>query len=277
MRFLKKLDVKLRDLFVLEFLAIAVNNLTPSARFGGGILKSAILKTKKVHFKKALTSIYFGKFFDMVTLIFLALFGILVLNLEQNIFFISSISLIIFLVAFLLISCKESIFSRFIGRYKKFRKLCIEKHVADIEKEFMKNFTLKNIILVYPLTTLVIFMDILRVHFVFLALGYDISLKKIAVIYPLSLLSGIITITPGGVGIIETTYTLLAKYLGSVPTKHALLCVLIDRAISAGYPAVIGFIVATYYGVKLKIWRFIKMSRQNAKNIMDFLKKMFKI
>ncbi len=276
MKFLKRLNVKLRDLFVLEFLAIAVNNLTPSARFGGGLVKSAVLKTKKVDFKKALTSIYFGKFFDMLTLIFLALFGILALNLDQNFFFIFSISLIIFLAVFLLISCRESIFSRFVAKFKKFKELGIEKHVADIEREFTENFTLKNVVLAYPLTIFVISMDILRIHFVFLALGYDIPLKKLAVIYPLSLLSGVFTITPGGTGIIEATYTLLVKYLGDIPTKQALLGVLIDRAIFSGYPVVLGLIVGTFYGVKLKVWKLIKMVRNEGKSIKEVFKKYLK-
>ena len=121
----------------------------------------------------------------------------------------------------------------------------IFKNVQQSWKQFKKSF-----LPVLLLSCGVWGFDIIRLELVAL------SLNEIVTVSTLSFLLGLLSLTPGGPGIIEGDLISLLLYFGS-PLASAGSFVFLERFISYGISSVIGLISLSYYG-RYNIWRKAK-------------------
>ncbi len=269
------LNVGARRMFPILLSGIFVNTVVPSGNVGGDPLRAYMFsELGEVPIGKSFATVVADRAVDGIPFIF-----IILASLSTAIFIwdislyltivllITSIFVIIVLIAFLYVSIRPKPAKSFIQwLIQKLRRIITKfrpiEYVERKVEEFMEGFAegspriLGNKRYAGPavaLSSIYWFLSILRMWIVFLALGEPVSLVTVVLALTLGLVLQIVPI-PGGLGVVEGAYIVIFKAAG-VPAGVALSAALLDRGVSFWFTSLFSATGIAWSGIKLsKTW-----------------------
>lgn len=270
---LRSLDVEVsfKDTFVALFVGILFNNLTPGARGGGEAVRMYYLKKRSSStYGIVLATITADRILDLFPVVLMLLLsavyaylwhyhGLFVLLIILNILLLSATGI------FTVIITSERRVRRTSYAIFNFLARLIPSRMKKYEEKFNRlidvnvpHFTggLKLVIkdreafwVATGYSFLTWFFVILRNYFLFLSLHVNVSLVDIAVVQMIATAVGLVSVIPGGAGLIEATSAGLFVALG-INREVAVTVSIVDRVISFWLPMILGFIVMGHFGLK---------------------------
>ena len=193
------IDIPLKDNFMIFISGFALG-VTPGKV--GELIKSQLLKNKfNISRSKTAPLVIVERFYDFFAIAIISLFGILVFEYSIYIFGILAIGISIFLI----VTSSEKIFLKFLNKIEKI------KFLKNFSNELPKSF---NVIQkstrgkIFPLSiTLSIifwFLDSIIAYLTLLSFGIDIiDYFVLMSIYTSSIILGVISFLPLGIGVVE--------------------------------------------------------------------------
>ena len=193
------IDIPLKDNFMIFISGFALG-VTPGKV--GELIKSQLLKNKfNISRSKTAPLVIVERFYDFFAIAIISLFGILVFEYSIYIFGILTIGITIFLI----VTSSEKIFLKFLNKIEKI------KFLKNFSNELPKSF---NVIQkstrgkIFPLSiTLSIifwFLDSIIAYLTLLSFGIDIiDYFVLMSIYTSSIILGVISFLPLGIGVVE--------------------------------------------------------------------------
>ncbi len=251
------------DILKNHVVGLAVNNLTPVAKLGGEPVKAYILNRKhKIGIGEGLATVLSDLTMEFITsigVVIVAMF--LYITFTNPPFWIILIVLFFLIVAFLVlaglmeIQSERDLIPKFI-RWLSNRSKRMEPHTERIlegYKEFQQAFRRglkdrKTFIAGLTLAILLKIAEISSYYFLFLSLGYEVSLVTLVIIMGVNAMLLSIPATPGSLGVLEggliSTFILLG-----VPSAEASAAVFLQRLILFWGVTVVGSLMGVHYGV----------------------------
>ena len=95
------------------------------------------------------------------------------------------------------------------------------------------------------------FFTLLRTYYTFLAINYPVKLIEVMVVQMVGIVVGMISVIPGGAGLMEAINSAIYVLLG-IDKEIAVTATLLDRLISYWIPTGIGAVVTTHLGARVK-------------------------
>ncbi len=240
-------DAPLMELTKAIMASIFMNNVTPLSRSGGEFLRIAwISKRADVPSGISAVSIVYERILETVPVFLLFLVGASYFSSTESLPFI-----LLGMTGVFIIWTKWDSFVRLSLRV--FRTNVTEdemKGIRDLRR--MHDVNLAAIVL----SSSVWLLDVLRLKFIGLAFGLDLPWALVALVSIANLILGLVTVTPGGVGIIEGGLIGTLTYFG-IPMALALPMALLERFVSYVASSIVGFIVLLTSG-GVEIWRALK-------------------
>ena len=256
-------------LFLLILIGQAVNNTTPSMRGGGEPVRIYYLsKLLNIPEGKATSSVFVERAIDTIIFIIFSLIVILYILISYGLRYVESLILglifftsIIGVIVYLIIN-KDLLIKIVLKSVKiscKYLKKDVDENkiLMEIENfyESLNFFKDKkkdiNFIIAIILSFLWYIVDITKVYFFFLSISYAISIFLVATIYFVTFLSGVISITPAGVGSSDAVM-ILTSSLFNVPPSISATVTILDRLITYLIPTILGGLVYKYIKLLLK-------------------------
>ena len=250
-------NVSFSELFPVQMFGMAISNFTP-----GKIaepLKAIILKARKgIAVALSLPSIIWERIIDVIILIAFSLIALQLLGFQSKLMILSFISIGLFGV--LIILLLFVLYNRKFG-YRLFgllHKLPLVKKLSD---DFMKNFyesEIKKRALgsCFIITAAAWFLDGVVFYLTMMALGITISPILLAGIIALSVLIGVASTLPGGLGSTEAVMILLLGIVG-VQSTTAVAGVMLSRLVSFWYGTLIGAASFIYLSRKIDMKKIL--------------------
>lgn len=246
-------DLNAISIIPIFFGAVFINNITPGGTMAGGESFRILWANKRfgVSYTNAFKTIFFERLVEGIPVVLLIIYilysfpllGIKSLPLKVSLT-LKSINLL-----FLALPAAGMAIWYFRAKFAP-----LLKNVQKNWNQFKKSF-----IPVLLLSCGVWALDIIRLELVALALNINFSLDLIISVSILSLLLGALSLTPGGLGIIEGGLVSLLLYSG-LPLTSASSFVFLERFVSYGISSLIGFISLSFYG-GFKIWEKSKKEK----------------
>ena len=193
------IDIPLKDNFMIFISGFALG-VTPGKV--GELIKAQLLKNKfNIPRSKTAPLVIVERFYDFFAIAIISLFGILVFEYSIYIFTILAIGIIIFLT----ITSSEKLFLKFLQKIEKI------KFLRNFSSELPKSFTIIQKSTrgkIFPLSIIlsVIFwiLDSIIAYLTLLAFGIDIiDYFVLMSIYTSSIILGVISFLPLGIGVVE--------------------------------------------------------------------------
>lgn len=244
-------NVGFLELFPIQIFGMAVSNFTP-----GKIAeptKAVILKMKKgVAVSKTLPTVIWERIMDILVLIILSLIAIPFLT--KAFLLISSISIAVFLgiiITFLLILYKKNVGIRIFNFVRRFPVL------KRISKNFIKTFyksriERRRLVVCFLLTAIPWFFEGTILYLSLLALGINSNPLILAGIVALSLLIGIASSLPGGLGSTEAVMVIILGIIG-IESAVGIAGIMLARFLTFWYGAFIGAICFFYLSRRIDL------------------------
>jgi len=222
--------------------------ITPGG--AGQVIKSHFIQKKYGYsISKSLPLVFAERFYDLVAIVVVVLFTLIFYRtLESTI--IVFISCILLVVIYLVIKNLKftKIFQPVLNKIRFLRNL------SDTDSEFkfsLENFFQTRIIIISSFIAIVAFLlEGVTMYLGFLTFGIDLGYIKTFQVYYTSVLFGTISFIPGGVGILEGTFTQLLLKDGFDISLITSLIIFI-RIVTMWFATVLGF-VATYFTMSNK-------------------------
>ena len=193
------IDIPLKDNFMIFISGFALG-VTPGKV--GELIKSQLLKNKfNIPRTKTAPLVIVERFYDFFAIAVISLFGILVFEYSIYIFGI----LIIGITIFLIVTSSEKIFLKFLNKIKKI------KFLKNFSNELPKSFNViqkstrgKIFPLSITLSVIFWFLDSIIAYLTLLSFGIDIiDYFVLMSIYTSSIILGVISFLPLGIGVVE--------------------------------------------------------------------------
>ncbi len=263
--FVRKTDPRVPyfDILKNHVVGLAVNHLTPVAKLGGEPVKAYILN-RKHHMRvgEGLATVL-----SDLTLEFITSIGVVIVAMFLYITFTNPplwmliIILFFLLVAFVVlaglmeIQSEKDLIPKFI-RWLSNRSSRLEPYterILESYKEFQQAFRRglkdrKTFAAGLTLSILLKILEIASFYFVFLSIGYDVSLVTLVIIMGVNSMLLSVPATPGSLGILEggliSTFILLG-----VPSAEASAAVFLHRLILFWGVTVVGSLMGVHYGI----------------------------
>ena len=193
------IDVPLKDNFMIFISGFALG-VTPGKV--GELIKSQLLKNKfNISRSKTAPLVIVERFYDFFAIAIISLFGILVFEYSIYIFGILAIGISIFLI----VTSSEKIFLKFLNKIEKI------KFLKNFSNELPKSFNViqkstrgKIFPLSITLSVIFWFLDSIIAYLTLLSFGIDIiDYFVLMSIYTSSIILGVISFLPLGIGVVE--------------------------------------------------------------------------
>ena len=193
------IDIPLKDNFMIFISGFALG-VTPGKV--GELIKSQLLKNKfNIPRTKTAPLVIVERFYDFFAIAIISLFGILVFEYSIYIFGILAIGISIFLI----ITSSEKIFLKFLNKIEKI------KFLKNFSNELPKSFNViqkstrgKIFPLSITLSVIFWFLDSIIAYLTLLSFGIDIiDYFVLMSIYTSSIILGVISFLPLGIGVVE--------------------------------------------------------------------------
>ena len=213
---LKKQGISLRfkDLLGIHVISLFYESVTP-ARIGY-FMKIAYLQQRLKSVGRAASSVIIDRALDFISVAILAFFGsLVVMQKYSDTFYISLIILLIFIIGFLVILSKNR--TRFFARF--FYRILIPAKMKENAKnsfdEFYKTIPSKKSIIALFFMTLVFWIIVYsQAYMIARAFSLNIPYLRFLVLFPISIIVGLIPITISGFGARELVLVKLMEQFG---------------------------------------------------------------
>ncbi|MBI5176887.1 flippase-like domain-containing protein [Candidatus Micrarchaeota archaeon] len=222
----EKREIKFGELFPIQVAGIATSNFSPGKMLEP--VKVVPLKQRGINYSFGLLTVFWERAFDLLVLFALAI-GALPL-LDGNVRLALSA---IFLIIVLAVLAMFRHFSKILSLLKRLPFL---KFLSGVEAH---NFKKRALLSSFGLTAVAWIFDALVMQLSFMSVGISISFTTLASAYFASILIGVVSFLPGGIGGTEAAMLFLLK--GAAPKEALLGAIVIGRASSLGFSSLLGF------------------------------------
>ncbi|MDO5824487.1 UPF0104 family protein [Methanobrevibacter sp.] len=264
---LADINTSFKKLFPMVLVGLAVNNITPSGRGGGEPVRAYILSKEDGYpMRETFATVVADRALDTFPFVLLAIITIIGMPFYFNldlwliiVMVLSVIVIIILLVVIVYMSVNPKFGKRvdnwIIGLVRRFYK----KNSAELENKIhsvISDFqnTMKIVIsskkvtyYALPLSFVIWILEILRVYFVFLAFGANISPIIIGEVFIIASLVGMIPLLPGGLGAVDGIMVVFYSVAG-ISASISAAATLIERLISFWLATILGMVILPQYG-----------------------------
>lgn len=258
-------DVSFFSLFKYMVVGLAVNNMTPLAKFGGEPVRAYLLKNREgIRMREGFATVMAElsmMFFVLVAMVMLSfiLFFLLMSPPSWIIFLLIPFGVIVSLVFFLI----RSVYSggntiirlldwigRKVERVKPYRGK-IENVYEEFREAFRRSLKNRRVFTeAFALSISVKVFDIAKFFFLFKALGYGIGVVEIVIVMGLNIVLLSIPATPGSLGVVEGGLISALAFL-NVPAQVAAAVVFLDRLVWFWIITAVGGTLGAHYGVSI--------------------------
>ena len=208
-------DIKISywRLLLYKISGYSISYLTPSAHLGGEAVRGWLVKSKKVKFPLALSSVIIDKYIEITTYFIIGTIGVLILLLNmtitENAFIIISLALILSALSLYLFYTRiaqgkpvislllKSIKSK---KLKKFKSNI--KHTEKLMSKFFANKT-KSLMIAFSMSFTSNFLMFLEYFFLLKAFGITATFSQIFMIVAVIAITYILPV-PAALGLLET-------------------------------------------------------------------------
>ena len=261
------INVETKKLFPIVLVGLAVNNITPSGRGGGEPVRAYLLSREEGYkMQDTFATVVADRALDTFPFVVLAIFTIigLAFTFQSRMWLLILMAIaVIVIIAILAIIIYMSVNPSFgervdgwiIGLVRRFYKKnseSLEKKIHSAIHGFqdtMKLLVSNKTVLYYalPLSFIIWIFEILRVYFIFLAFGANVTPVLIGEVFILASLAGMIPLLPGGIGAVDGIMITFYAAAGITKTISA-AATIIERLISFWMATIIGLMILPYYG-----------------------------
>jgi len=271
---LKSLNIhaSFRTILGALFAGIFVNNITPGAKGGGEPVRMYyISKRSDGEYGPVLATVMADRVLDMIPIVVMILMStvyvytlgswsltLMLLLLDVLLAALIVTSLAIFLnegrtkkVSYWAFDLLSKIMPNRMNKYEKKFIHLIEVNVPKFQTGFkllMRDKRSFFIALLYSLLSW--FFVLLRSYFVFHSLNYGIRLLDVMVVQMAGVVIGLVSIIPGGAGLIETVNSAVYVLLG-IDKEVAVTATILERLISYWIPTFSGGVITAHFGIKV--------------------------
>lgn len=251
---------------------IAINNLTPVAKFGGEPVRIYLLKEKddiptRVGSATVLAELtiefILSVLFVIISILLIALLGNTPLWLSLILVIFLALSIVGFVGIFGIYSRRKFIskmilwFTNKIKRVTPFREKILTWY-REFQKAFRKGFKDKRSFFIALLFGILMkVFDIMKFIFIFMALGYPISIIQIFIALGVSVMLLSIPATPGSLGIWEGGMISALIFIG-IPLEIAATAVFLERLVWFWGITIFGGVMGVYYGTDVSKSHYLK-------------------
>jgi glycosyltransferase 2 family protein len=226
------------DSSLVSIASLFYANITPGKV--GDLYKAYYMQKRyAMNFFDGVSMIFYERFFELMLLfltasaiVFIELRGVTVIILEVT----AAILLLLFLFYY-----KADFFLSLMERNST-RIPFLKKIPADFK---IRKLPFRDILPVFIITVFSLGSEFIRLWVVALAFGYTLNPVLLTIFFCLSIIAGLASQIPLGVGVMEASLAYFLILL-SVASSDAMAIVLTDRLISMYFVLVLGFIVSKY-------------------------------
>lgn len=261
------INAGIKKLLPMIMVGLAVNNITPSGRGGGEPVRAYLLSREEGYLmEETFATVVADRALDTFPFVVLAVITIIGMTFYFDldlwllvIMILAVIAIIAILILLIYMSVNPSFGKRvdgwIIGLVRRFYK----KNSSELEdkihtviagfQDTMKLVISNKNVLYYalPLSFIIWIFEILRVYFVFLAFGANISPVIIGEVFIVASLVGMIPLLPGGLGAVDSIMIIFYSAAG-ITTSVSAAATVIERLISFWMTTIIGLVILPYYG-----------------------------
>lgn len=261
------INVGIKKLLPMVLVSLAVNNITPSGRGGGEPVRAYILSRDEGYpMEETFAIVVADRALDTFPFVILAVLTIAGMALSFSfdlwlllimVFAVIAIVAILILLIYMCINPGfgnrvEGWIVSLVRRFYKKNSEDLEEKIHDIIKGFqdtMKMVISDRKVMYYalPLSFIIWIFEIVRVYFVFMAFGANVSPVVIGEVFILACLAGMIPLLPGGLGAVDSIMILFYSAAGITASVSAAATV-IERLISFWMTTILGLVILPYYG-----------------------------
>jgi uncharacterized protein (TIRG00374 family) len=218
-----------------------VSGLTPAKI--GDVIKAYIMKRRySLAFMDGVTGILYERVFELLLLFFVSL-GVFYVGLSAKNYIVIQLTsfVIIFLIIAYIFSDKLLVWAqKLLSRTRIFKSYGDNLRLRKVRP--LEAFS------VFTLTGLALCLEFIRLWIVALAFGFQINIIHLSIFFCLSVLIGLLSQIPLGIGIVEGSLAVFLTDSG-LPSYYAFGIVLVDRFISMYFVMALGLV---YYKWALK-------------------------
>ncbi len=212
--------------------ALFLSNFTP-ARIGEPVRSYFLKKIKKVSMSRTIPSVIVERALDILTLVLMSVFILFTFNLGYMVYVDVFLIILIIVVGIALLRSERISGKglRFLFRIFSFHPKLkdAKKRSGEITKRFHSGFRIRKSILslVFMLSVLIWLLEGTVFYITFISIGIDLPFFLIISIFAFSILMGVITFLPGGIGSTEFVFAMiLSSY---IPLSQATAGIMLGR------------------------------------------------
>jgi len=212
--------------------ALFLSNFTP-ARVGEPVRSYFLKKIKNVSMSRTMPSVIVERAMDVVSLVIMSVFILFTFNLGYMVYVDVFLVILILMVGIAILRSKR-MSARIFGLL--FRVLSFHPRLKEakrrkweITERFHSGFRMEKSILsvVFVLSLFIWVLEGIIFYIAFLSIGIELPLFLIASIFAFSILMGVITFLPGGIGSTEFVFALVL--LSYMPLPQATAGIMLGR------------------------------------------------
>ncbi|WP_367883180.1 lysylphosphatidylglycerol synthase transmembrane domain-containing protein [Thermococcus peptonophilus] len=138
-------------------------------------------------------------------------------------------------------------------KYREKFERVVEVDVPRFQNDFRFLITHKRAFLLATIYSTVSWLTVVvrGGYYAFLVIGYPIKFADVVVVQMVGMVVGMLSVIPGGAGLIETVNSATYVLLG-IEKEHAVTATLLDRLISYWIPTAVGALATTHLGAKIR-------------------------
>jgi hypothetical protein len=213
-------------------------NITPGKI--GDLYKAYYMQKRyALNFFDGVSMIFYERFFELMIL-FLGASAIVFIQLKGTTVIVLEITAVILILLFFFYY-KADYILKILEKYSL--KIPLLKKIPSDFK--IRKLSFGNIIPVFIITVFSLGLEFVRLWVVTLAFGYMLNPIQLTIFFCLSIIAGLASQIPLGVGVMEASLGYFLVLLGVAPTD-AMAIVLTDRLISMYFVLILGFICSKY-------------------------------
>ncbi len=268
---IRRYGVSLLNVVQTSMIGFMVNNLTPMSLAGGEPIRAYVIsKIDNIKIEKAFATVFVDLFISLVPALAINLIAVILVfknSLDVRLAWILAIIGFIIIALFgaalgIIFSKDHSLraFNKILGVFARVSYL--KKYVRQIEEQVEELFssfhnsirttitdktTLFYGILLSSFTWI---LTLLRVYFIFLAVGVPIDFEIVVIVYAVLVTVSLLPILPGALGMWEWIGTGMFHYFG-VSLEAAAAIVVIDRILFYWIPIALGGVSSIHVGFSI--------------------------
>ncbi len=226
------------DASLVSIASLFYANITPGKI--GDLYKAYYMQKRyALNFFDGVSMIFYERFFELMIL-FLAASAIIFVELKGITVIILEVTAIVLILLFVFYY-KVDYFMKLLEKYST--KIPFLKRVpADFK---IRKLSFRVIIPVFFITVFSLGLEFVRLWVVALAFGYTLNPILLTIFFCLSIIAGLVSQIPLGVGVMEASLGYFLIVLG-VAATDSMAIVLVDRLISMYFVLILGFICSKY-------------------------------